>query len=39
LTANGTIEPIYLCLMPGPFGFVGGMWFIYLVMAPVHIAA
>lgn len=30
-------EAVYLCVIPGPFSFLGTMWFMYLVMAIVHI--
>ena len=29
-------EAIYLCVMPGSFGFLSAMWFMYLLMAIVH---
>jgi hypothetical protein len=32
-------EAIYLCVIPGPFSFLSSMWFMYLVMAVIHIDA
>lgn len=36
LSLVSSVEPIYLCAIPGRLGFVGSMWFMYLVMALVH---
>jgi hypothetical protein len=36
LALASSVEPIYLCAIPGPFSFLGSMWFMYLVMALVH---
>jgi hypothetical protein len=36
LTGIASADPVYLCTIPGPFSFVGSMWFMYLAMAAVH---
>jgi hypothetical protein len=36
LTGIASADPVYLCAIPGPFSFVGSMWFMYLAMAAVH---
>jgi hypothetical protein len=36
LAAITSADPVYLCSLPGPFSFVGSMWFMYLAMAAVH---
>jgi hypothetical protein len=28
--------PVVICAVPGPFSFLGSMWFMYLAMAAVH---
>ncbi|NJM34857.1 MAG: hypothetical protein HC850_09265 [Rhodomicrobium sp.] len=36
LAAVNYNEAVYLCVIPGPFSFLGSMWFMYLLMALVH---
>lgn len=36
LAAINYDEAIYLCVIPGLFGFLSSMWFMYLMMALVH---
>ncbi len=36
LAAVSYSQPSPLCMVPGPYGFLTSMWFMYLVMAAAH---
>ena len=36
LAIIGYLQPSPLCTIPGPYGFLTSMWFMYLVMAVAH---
>jgi hypothetical protein len=38
LAAVSYLQPSPLCTVPGPYGFLTGMWFMYVVMAAAHAA-
>jgi hypothetical protein len=33
------LQPSPMCTVPGPYGFLTGMWFMYLVMGVAHSGA
>lgn len=37
LAAINAQAAVYLCVIPGSFSFLGSMWFMYLLMAIVHV--
>ena len=39
LAAVSYLAPSPMCTVPGPYGFLTGMWFMYLVMGAAHSAA
>ena len=39
LAAVSSMQPSPHCTVPGPYGFLTSMWFMYLAMAAVHSAA
>ncbi len=36
LAAVNYVQPSPICTVPGPYGFLTSMWFMYLVMAVAH---
>jgi hypothetical protein len=36
LAALSYLAPSPICTVPGPYGFLTGMWFMYVVMAAAH---
>jgi hypothetical protein len=38
LAIIGYLQPSPLCTIPGPYGFLTSMWFMYLVMGAAHSA-
>jgi hypothetical protein len=36
LAVASFLQPSPMCTIPGPYGFLTGMWFMYLLMAVAH---